>query len=312
MRTKRWILGLFGRMGGSRAGACRLFLLSALLSLMLLPVGEVHSSAMPTIQKLHVEGNDLKWIKGVGAPGSRYWLWIRQRSFKEDDRTPVNFNCANNTSDWLQFAPLEVIGASGSFTISGLDVMVTPPGVGTQNCNAALFTEFIVGFGASENDVPVLHMFNIPNYLTNDPEEWVETDIEGADRVAVAITDGPDDQLDAFGGMDMDEDGFDLCEITGLGCGHRVTFIGSGGTFISPAITENDSSVFGIPEPKVDNEYKYILSMAQAHASGASFLAAAKTKRDDDSLGPSIDVNVRINADLDIDCNGGFFNFLPL
>jgi hypothetical protein len=222
---------------------------------MLLPVGEVHSSGMPTIQKLHIQGNDLKWIKGVGTPGSHYWLWIRQRSFKEDDQTPVNFNCPGNTNEWLQFAPLEVIDATGSFTIPNLDVMVTPPGIGTQNCSAALLTEFLVGFGATDEHVPTLHMFNIPDYLTNDPEEWVETDIEGADRVAVAITDGPDDQLEAFGGMDMDEDGYDLCEITGLGCGARVSFMGSGGTFSSPAIVENDSSIFGIPLPLVDNEY---------------------------------------------------------
>ena len=202
-----------------------------------------------------------------------------------------------------------MIDASGSFTISDLDVMVTPPGIGTQDCTAALFTEFMVGYGASEEDVPTLHMFNIPNYLTNDPEEWVETDIEGADRVAVGITDGPDDQLEAFGGMDMDEDGYDLCDIGGLGCGHRVSFMGSGGTFSSPAIVENDSSVFGVPLPIVDNEYKYILSLAEAHANGASFLAAAKTQRDDASLGPSIDVNVRIKASIGLDCNGGFFNF---
>jgi hypothetical protein len=184
--------------------------------------------------------------------------------------------------------------------------MVMPPGIGTEDCTAALFTEFIVGFGADENDVPALHVFNIPNFLTNDPEEWVETDIEGADRLAVAITDGPDDRMDALGGMDMDEDGYDLCDIS-LGCGDRVSFMGSGGTFTSPAIVENDSSL-GFPS-MIDNEYKYILSMAEAHASGASFLAAAKTKRDDDSLGPSIDVNVNVKAGIDVDCNGGYFDF---
>jgi hypothetical protein len=274
---------------------------------MLWPVGEVHSSAWPKIQKLHVEGNDLKWIKGVGMPGGQYWLWIRQRSFKEDDRTPVNFNCSGNTDEWIQFSGVQTIGSTGSFTIPDLDIMVTPPGIGTEKCTAALFTEFIVGFGANEADVPILHMLNIPNYLTNDPEEWVEIEMEGADEVGVSITDGPDDTDDAYGGMDMDEDGFDLCG-TSLGCGARVSFLGSGGTFSSPAIVENDSSVFGIPS-LTDSEFKYILSMAEAHADGASFLAATKTKRDEDHLGPAIDVNVNVKAGLNVDCQGGFFDF---
>jgi hypothetical protein len=207
---------------------------------------------------------------------------------------------------------MKTIDSTGTFVIPNLDLMVMPSGVGTQDCTAALFSEFVVGFGADEDNVPKLHMFNIPNYLTNDPEEWVEVDMEGADQIGVAITDGPNDSDQAFGGMDVDEDGYELCEIPGLGCGERVSFLGSGGTFSSPAIMENDSSVFGIPEPKVDNEYKYILSMAEAHAPGASFLAAAKTKRDDDSLGPAIDVDVNLKARLGIDCHGGLFDFFML
>jgi hypothetical protein len=295
-------------MGRSRAAILRASLLSALVGLMVLPVGEVHSSSFPMIQKLHVEGNDLKWIKGVGMPGSWYWLWVRQRNFKEDDRSPLNFNCSGNTDEWIQFANLETIDSTGTFLIPDLDLMVMPPGIGTENCYAALFTEFIVGFGVDEGDVPTLHMFNIPNYLTNDPEEWVEVDMEGADRLGVSITDGPDDTEEAFGGMDMDEDGYDLCEVPGFDCGERVSFLGSGGTFASPAIFEHDGSIFGLPS-LTDREYGYIVSMAEAHANGASFLAAAKTRRDEEQIGPSIDVNVNVKAGLDVDCHGGLFDF---
>jgi hypothetical protein len=308
MTTARLGFRTFVRGAGARLRLLRVSLLCALVGFMGFPVGEVHSSTFPRIVKLHVEGNDLKWIKGVGAPGQHYWLWVRQRNFKEDDKSPLNFNCAGNTDQWIQFTDLEAIGGNGTFVIPNLDLMVIPPGIGTQNCYAALFTEFIVGFGASEANVPTLHMFNIPNYLANDPENFVEADMEGADRVGLAMTDGPDDTDDAFGGMDMDEDGYDLCAIPGFGCGARVSFLGSGGTFASPAIVENDSSEFGIP-PQVDKEYKYILSMAEAHGNGGSFLAAAKTQRDQGHLGPSIDVNVNLKASFDIDCQGGLFDF---
>jgi hypothetical protein len=72
---------------------------------------------------------------------------------------------------------------------------------------------------------------------------------------------------------------------------------------------EHDASIFSIPAPMVDDEYHYILSMAEAHGDGASFLAAAKTARADDTLGPSIDVDVDIFGKIDFNCNGGLFDF---
>jgi hypothetical protein len=295
---------------GRAAWLVRVAALAMLLAVMGMPVGEVYSSAFPTIRKLHIVGNDLQWIRGVAKPDQHVWLWIRQRNFKEDDHSPLNFNCPNNTDDWVQFSDLEPADANGDWMIDGLDLMVLPPAVGTKNCNAALLTEFIVGFGATESDVPILHMFNIPNGTVNSPQSWLEADIENANQVALSVTDGPDDSMDAVGGIDMDEDGLDLCAHPGFNCGDRITFRGSGGTFASPAIDENDASVFDITNPIIDNEYKYILSMAEAHNNGASLLAAAKTPRFNDHLGPAVNVNVNIKAAVDVDlCDSGFFSF---
>jgi hypothetical protein len=289
----------------------RFAVLGALLAVVGMPVGEVYSSTFPTIRKLHVEGNDLKWIKGVAQPNQEVGLWVRQRSFKEDDRVPPNFNCPGNTTEFVQYTNAQNADANGNWLIDGLDLMVMPPGTGKFDCNAALLTEFIVGVGASEANVPDLRMFNIPEFTMNDPESWLEAESEGADEVAVSVTDGPDDEEEAVGGMDMDEDGIDLCEVPGFTCGQRVTYLGSGGTFVSPAIVENDSTVFALPEPIIDDEYPFILSMAEAHASGGSFLAATRTRRYEDPLSPSINVNVNVKADLGVDLcsNGGLFDF---
>jgi hypothetical protein len=294
---------------GAWTGWLRLSVLGGFFGVMLLPVGEVYSNHFPMIRRFHIEGNDLQWISGRGAPHQRYHLWIRQRSFKEDDHIPMNFNCPNNTDDWTQYVTTGFADGKGNFTIQDLDLMVLPPGVGNENCTAGLFTEFLVGWGATENQVPKLHMFNVPNYLWNQPQEFVEVDVENAFQVGVAITDGPNDTATAFGGVDMDEDGIDLCDHPGFDCGERVSFLGSGGTFSSPAIVEHDASIFSIPAPMVDDEYHYILSMAEAHGDGASFLAAAKTARADDTLGPSIDVDVDIFGKIDFNCNGGLFDF---
>jgi hypothetical protein len=300
-----------GRWRRPRRFGLRLLSIGFLGAGVLLPVGEVHSTPFPKIQKLIVRGNDLTAVRGVGAPNQLVGLWVRRRSFREDDQSPLDLNCPGNSSQWLQIGDLINVDANGRFAFDGLDLMVLPAGTGFQSCNAALLTEFVVGFGVHPDDgTPLLHMLNLPNYTAGDPEKWVEADVEFADEVGVSITDGPDSDPDALGGVDMDEDGVDLCATGGLGCGHRITYMGSGGTFTSPSIFEHDGSVFGIPEPKVDDEYGFILSMVEAHAPGMSFLAAAKVPRDHTPTGGSLQVNVNVKAKLGIDCNGGLFDYM--
>ena len=276
----------------------------------LLPVGEVHSTAFPKIQRLKVVGNDLTTVRGVATPNQLVWLWVRQRNFKEDDRSPLEI--CPSSGDWIQLGDLINADEHGHFAFDNLDLMVLPAGTGFQSCNAALLTEFMVGFGVQEDAGPVLHMMNIPNYTSGDPEKWIEADVEFADEVGVSITDGPDVDPTARGGVDADEDGIDLCAVGGLGCGHRVTYMASGGTFVSPSIFEHDDSVFGIPEPKIDDEYGSILSMIEAHAPGMSFLASAKVPRDHAPNQGAIRVNVDVDIDakLGINCDGGLFNYL--
>jgi hypothetical protein len=277
----------------------------------LLPVGEVHSTAFPKVQRLKVVGNDLKLVRGVASPNQLVWLWVRQRNFREDDRSPVEF--CPSSSDWFQLGDLINADEHGNFAFDDLDLMVLPAGTGFQSCNAALLTELMVGFGVQPDDgTPVLHMMNIPNFTSGDPEKWVEADVEFADELGVSITDGPDVDPEARGGVDMDEDGIDLCAVGGLGCGHRVSYKAWGGTFVSPSIYENDSSVFGIPEPKIDDEYGSILSMVEAHGPGMSFLASAKVPRDHPPNQGALraDVNVDIDAKLGINCDGALFNYL--
>jgi hypothetical protein len=286
--------------------ALRCLALAFLLAAVGLPVGEVHSVQLPRIQKLTIVGNDLEAVRGIGAPGQSVWLWTRQRNFREDDRTPLDLGCAGNSAGWLQLVELDDVDAKGNFFFDGLDLMVFPSGTGFQNCNAALLTEFLVGFGiVPEEHVPALHMMNVPNYLAGSDEKWLEADIEFADEVGIMITDGPNDKPEALGGVDVDEDGADLCAVNGLGCGARVSYLGSGGTFSAPSIWEHDGSTFGIPTPQIDDEFPFTLAMVQAHAPGASLLATAKIPRNEAPTGGTLLVNVDVKADIDIDCKGG-------
>jgi len=294
----RWRIGL------------RLVGLGFLVAALVLPAAQVHSVQLPKIQKLGIVGNDLHTVRGVGAPGQLVGLWVRQRNFKEDDRSPLDLDCPGNTDDWLQFWDLDNVDENGNFLFDGLDLMVLPSGTGFQKCSAGLLTEFVVAFGPLPEEVlPQVHMYNIPNYL-NGAEKWVEAEVELADQVGIMITDGPDDKADALGGIDVDEDGADLCSIGGLGCGSRVSYTGSGGTFASPSIVEHDGSVFGIPAPQVDNEFDFILAMLQAHANGGSLLAVAKVPRDEEPSGGALEVNVNVKADINLGCGGSFFDFI--
>lgn len=302
-----WPQGATRRAGRWRF-SLRFVALGFLAAVVGLPVGAVHSVQLPKIQKLSIIGNDLKVVRGVGAPGQLVWLWKRQRNFKEDDHSPLNFNCSGNSDEWLQLTDLDNVGEDGNFVFDGLDLMVLPSGTGFQSCNAALLTEFLVAYGPLPDDiVPKLHMLNIPNYLSNDPEKWVEAEVEFADEVGIMITDGPNDTETALGGIDIDEDGIDLCAVPGLGCGSRVSYLASGGTFPAPSIFEHDGSTFGLP-PQVDAEYQFILSMLQAHGNGASLLAAVKVPRDEPPNGGALQVNVKVKAKIDIDCNGSLFD----
>ena len=300
-----------GRWGRPQRLGLRLLSLGFVGLGVLLPVGEVHSTAFPKIQRLRVVGNDLQSVRGVATPNQLVWLWVRQRNFREDDRSPLEF--CPTSSDWIQLGDLINADEHGSFAFENLDLMVMPAGTGFHSCSAALLTELMVGFGVHADDgTPVLHMMNIPDYTSGDPEKWVEAEVEFADEVGVSITDGPDIDPEARGGVDIDEDGIDLCAVGGLGCGHRVSYMPWGGTFVSPSIFEHDESVFGIPEPKIDDEYGSILSMVEAHAPGMSFLAAAKVPRDHapDTGSIHVGVDVDIDAKLGINCDGALFNLI--
>lgn len=291
----------------------RLASVGALVLLVAAPVPRVYTSGEPKIGRFVILAGDLKEVWGTGLPGSRVYVDYRQRGFREDESN-FSFCTWNNGGNWLGAGPIVTVGSDGLWSVTGLDVMVYPTVIGQQRCDAAAYTEFRVAVAGQPQPPltpPELLMMNVRS--PDGSDRWVEARVRSADQVALGVADGPDmPGTQHPGEPDADEDGIDLCNTRGLGCGADVTWRkDSGYTFFAPKIIEDDGSVFGIPNI-VDAEFDFVTGMVQAHRPSYSFLAVATLPRWRAAKGPTLQVNVDVNFDFQASCGNSFFDFLKL
>lgn len=279
--------------------------LIGLVGVLAAAVPRVYSSSRPIIRTLKVVDNDLAAIHGTGIPGTTLWVEHRQRGFEEATASDFGWCAWFNGGVWASLGSSTVVGSNGKWAVTGLDKMVLPAVIVTHDCAGGMYTEFRVAsvYGVDAVPTPVLDYFDV--YYPSSNSRVPRTRISGADELAVMIADGPNAAASESGTVvDIDEDGVDVCQKP-FSCGATITFSPEGGplgTLLSPSITEHDGSALLTP----DQEYPFILTMAQAHKPGGSILAATLTPRTD-PLGPTVNVNVDINARLDLSCGGNHF-----
>jgi hypothetical protein len=289
----------------------RYLFLAALAGFAVLPVAQVYTSGAPWIQKLEVRNNDLAAVQGKGVAGTAINIYYRQRNFKEGywDVSEPGVDPFSWCS-WLNngnaiYLGSAVVDAYGNWRLQGLDTQIMPPLTGGNQCGSGLLTEFQLqsAYGVAVPDIKWLNVRKPGNQVAT-----IAGAIEFANQVAAGVADGPNDVVDADHPwtIDRDDDGTDLC-LTNLGCGARVSWKASAGTFASPSIQMRDDSPLLGPR---DQEFSYVTGMIQGHMPGGSVLAVAHVDRPNPAPQVRVDLNIKGLEKLNICDSLGFFDFL--
>jgi len=281
----------------------------------------------PAITRIEIVDEQIVRITGTGVVGDRVLVNMRQAGFNnagaarfDDPAHPGSDSFCGwlNGGNQLGLGDEVTVGPDGTFTIAGLGHRVVPGFVLTnqkpwqcptnQTQYYGLLTELRVDSvaygGVADADAPRIERW-LTSVQPGTNRHQLHVALGGADRVAAGITDGPDQLATAFGGKDEDERGVDTCTTRGLACGVRVDFGGATATYPPVAIGENDSTTCGINgcAPR-DDEFDFVLSMAQAHERGASLLAFMKSKRIEPLVdGIDIDVDIHLSGKVDAGIN---------
>lgn len=282
----------------------RLGLLAVLGYLVAAPAAVVYSAAEPTITKFEVDDNDISRVTGVGVPGQWVALDYTQWNFKSDQSLYSNDNINNCHSFGQKPAGGAVtVGSNGIWQVSGLDIQYLPTGSGGDVCQGGMETRFYIKHAGDTvgdwNDAPLIWWAQ-PSKSNEGKIGKMKGEVIYAQQASVSIADGPDSN-------DNDEDGHqDLCSL-GLCSGASAKWFCNGGNFPCPSIDIHDGSTIIQPDP----EFLFLTGAVQSHKPGGSAIATARKSRGD--VGPTINVNVDLNAKINLDCGGNplnqFFDF---
>jgi hypothetical protein len=289
-----------------------------------LPVAKVYTSGAPWIERIELRTNDLKELHGRGVPGTAVDVYYRQRNFKQGCTScsePIEtcLVCAALPFEWCSwlnggnaiFLGSTQVNPLGTWQLLDRDLQVLPGNAAGRTCATGVLTQIELRSQYGDFSVPDVMSVDMVDVTGDAGHQRLGATIEFANQVAVAVADGPNDVQDATAPwtIDTDEDGVDLCE-SGLGCGALVRWrLAGGGTFQPPSIEVRDDSPIVGPR---DQEFGHVMGMIQGHKPGGSVLAAAYVSRPT-PVGPALNVNVDIKADIGLGCSssGGYFDFLP-
>lgn len=260
-------------------------------------------------------GDNLSQIDGFGGtPGSVISVDIRQATFNDGGAKTFHPCQSIDAKTWIQLGTATV-SANGTWTISGIDQQVMPSNISNlgschqdPSFDGGLYSQFRINssFGNGSPVTPQLTYWHERDSTASGVTQHVlEATISGGDNDAVGITDGPDQDPNSFGGPDESEHWAYTCSTPGLTCDQSVAF--GGGTFPAPAQTEQDYTVCSaIGGCTYDNEFPFILSMAQGHKPGGSILAFMKTPRAHPPV-TAFTVNVHVSGSIGINVHFSFF-----
>lgn len=276
----------------------------------------VHSvGATPEVVRVTVANNDLDAVDGIAPPGSQVELWYRQRTFREGDARNFSWCGWKNDGNAVRLGTATT-GADGLWRLANIEAISSVqmfPAVASGSLCVGVYTELLprvcdASGACTEWAVPEIHWLNVRR--RSNGQGQASGSLSGAIRTAMAVADGPNDGPEASSVYDVDEDGIDTT-LPGFEVGQRVTWrCGTGGTAVCPSITVHDATTVVAPDP----EFPFVLGTLQGHASGGSVFAAAAIPRVED-LGFTVNVNVRVKGDLDINlgCDrASFFDFSVL
>lgn len=272
----------------------------------------VHSVGnQPLIYRVTTSGNDLDSIEGIAAPGRLVELWYKQRNFVEGViHGEDDFRwCSWKNGGTAVFLGRALADGQGVFRFAGLaragtTVTMFPAAGNASGCQGGLMTQLLPrvcdGAGCSPFAPPTVHWLNVQK--RNDAQiATASGSIQGAERAALSIADGPNDGPEASSVYDVDQSFIDT-RSPGLVWGQQVSWrCGGGGTAACPSAVIHDSTTVIAPDP----EFGYVLGTMHGHAPGGSVIAAAAIPRPEGSLGfqVNVDLVLRGGFDLNLGCD---------